>query len=68
MGVGAGNRQSDIPARGRGLHDPRVGGLVGAAWGGVGAFVDGGWLRIAAFFIVLLGLVFVVKLLSSFAN
>ena len=29
MGVGAGNRQSDIPARGRELHDPRVGGLVG---------------------------------------
>ena len=45
-----------------------VGGVASAAWGGAGAFVDSGWLRIAAFFIVLVGLLFVVKLLSSFAN
>jgi hypothetical protein len=41
-----------------------VGATAGAAWGGASAFVHSGWLRIAAFFIVLVGLVFVVKLLS----
>ena len=45
-----------------------VGVVAGAAWGGSGAFVDSGWLRIAAFFIVLIGLVFIIKLLSTFAN